>query len=261
MNIFISYRRADTEPVARAVQQKLKQAPDVGRVFLDHDGIKKAENFIKAITRALKRSRACLVLIGPAWRAIDPVSGVSRLDNPEDMVRCEVEQALARCRRVVPVLVGDARMPTADTLPESLRPLTTLNAARLRQEDFEEDMDDVLDAAFGSRRRISRWATPRMTPFRAARLLTYGLLTAAALVVGVGLINRALDLRSPLNDEVRLYDLNRTIQAAVGLEPGSPQHDPASLTIMGLVLFIVFVIGAATPFLFRYIKRAFSRRI
>jgi hypothetical protein len=38
-------------------------------------------------------------------------------------VRIEIESALKRNKLVIPVLVHDARMPSADELPPAIRPL------------------------------------------------------------------------------------------------------------------------------------------
>jgi hypothetical protein len=56
-------------------------------------------------------------------------AGAGRLDNPGDFVRIEIESALAQDKRVIPVLVGETRMPRTDELPEGMKPLATRNAA------------------------------------------------------------------------------------------------------------------------------------
>ena len=55
-----------------------------------------------------------------------------RIDDPTDFVRIEIEAALQRQIPIVPVLVGEARMPMENDLPEPLRPLVFRNAAELR---------------------------------------------------------------------------------------------------------------------------------
>jgi hypothetical protein len=44
--------------------------------------------------------------------------GTRRLDDPDDFVRLELEAALARGIRVIPVLVDRAPLPRSDSLPE-----------------------------------------------------------------------------------------------------------------------------------------------
>ena len=43
--------------------------------------------------------------------------GRRRLDDPHDLIRLEIEAALTRNLRVIPILVDEARMPTAEELP------------------------------------------------------------------------------------------------------------------------------------------------
>ena len=72
-----------------------------------------------------------LALIGPQWLTITDENGQRRLDNPEDYVRLEIETALTRKIRVIPILVDDARMPRANELPPSLAPLVRRNAVEI----------------------------------------------------------------------------------------------------------------------------------
>ena len=46
-----------------------------------------------------------------------------RLDDPDDFVRIEIEAALKRGVRVIPVLIDGAAMPRASDLPDSLKKL------------------------------------------------------------------------------------------------------------------------------------------
>ena len=64
-----------------------------------------------------------LVVIGGWWLTATGEDGRRRLDDPGDFVRLEIEAALARHVRVIPVLVDGARMPRAADLPASLEGL------------------------------------------------------------------------------------------------------------------------------------------
>jgi len=69
-------------------------------------------------------------------------SGRRRLDDPDDLVRIEIETALnAGGLDVVPVLANGARTPRAEELPASLHPLLRRNAAIIRRDpDFHDDV-------------------------------------------------------------------------------------------------------------------------
>jgi hypothetical protein len=69
-------------------------------------------------------------------------------------VRLEVEAALARDVRVIPVLVEDATMPRRKDLPEDLATLARRNAFILRHETFRADaarLAGAIEPILGSR--------------------------------------------------------------------------------------------------------------
>jgi hypothetical protein len=66
--------------------------------------------------------------------------GERRIDNPKDHVRLEIETALKRKIRVIPILVDDAWTPHASELPPTLAPLVRRNAV----EDQAEAMADII---------------------------------------------------------------------------------------------------------------------
>ncbi len=139
--IFVSYRREDSSGHAGRLTQALRdQFPDT-RVFFDLQAIKAGVDFVASLQTALSSSSVLLAVIGPRWLSAQDASGKRRLDDESDFVRLEITTALQRGVNVIPVLVGDAKMPTAADLPEQMRPLATLNALRLSDQswDYEED--------------------------------------------------------------------------------------------------------------------------
>jgi hypothetical protein len=81
-----------------------------------------------------------LVLIGRDWSAVTDSMGTRRLDNPDDWVRVEIEAALQRDIRIIPILVDGAVLPQANDLPLSLRPLTRRQARELSHVSFQSDV-------------------------------------------------------------------------------------------------------------------------
>src|SRR5262249_44913533 len=74
-------------------------------------------------------------------------TGCRRIDDPADYVRMELEYALTRKTTLLPVLVGNAPMPTAIDLPEPIHQLAYLNATHVRADpDFHRDMERVIRA-------------------------------------------------------------------------------------------------------------------
>src|SRR5687768_9962888 len=101
---------------------------DRERVFKDVDSIEPGEDFVERITAAVASCDVLLALIGPQWLTITDENGQRRLDNPEDFVRLEIETALTRKIRVIPILVDEAGS-RANELPPTLAPLVRRNAA------------------------------------------------------------------------------------------------------------------------------------
>jgi len=60
--------------------------------------------------------------------------------QPEDYVRMETETAFNNQRKVVPVLVGSARIPEPSDLAESLQPLLRKHARELSDSRWEYDI-------------------------------------------------------------------------------------------------------------------------
>jgi hypothetical protein len=86
-----------------------------------------------------------LVLIGPQWLTATDSRGRLRLQDQDDLVRLEIEAALERQIRVIPVLIDEAELPARDEVPETLAKLLRRNAARLRHESFRADVQRLVN--------------------------------------------------------------------------------------------------------------------
>lgn len=109
--IFISYRRADSDYPAGWLFERLAEHFGRARVFKDVDSLQPGDDFAEVITTAVSSCSALVAVIGERWLTITDEYGRRRLDNPEDFVRLEIEAALTRGVRVIPVLVNGAGMP------------------------------------------------------------------------------------------------------------------------------------------------------
>jgi hypothetical protein len=83
-------------------------------------------------------------VIGSRWVEAAGPDG-RRLDDPGDFVRLEIEAALTRGVRVIPVLVDGARMPRPDRLPACLAPLARRQAVELSHARFTADLAGLLN--------------------------------------------------------------------------------------------------------------------
>jgi hypothetical protein len=139
-NIFINYRREDTAGHSGRLFDSLS-SHFAGRLFMDVDTLEAGVDFVEAIERAVGSCEALIVVIGREWLTVTDKAGRRRLDDPGDFVRLEVESALARRIRVIPVLVQDAPMPGAEELPPSLARLARRNAIELSDARWAYDAD------------------------------------------------------------------------------------------------------------------------
>ncbi len=147
LGIFISYRRDDSRESVGRIHDYLRQGFEDEHLFLDVDRQAAGEDYRTVIGRALDAAEVVLVVIGVRWLAPAAADGGRRIDDPEDMVRIEIETALARGRRVVPLLVQGAAMPAEAQLPPSLSELAYKTALPVRPDpDFKPDMQKLIAA-------------------------------------------------------------------------------------------------------------------
>src|SRR5881398_1493271 len=144
--LFINYRRDDTAPYAGRLYDRLIAHFGEDQVFIDIDQIEPGEDFVEAINRKVATCDIAIVAIGPNWLRATDASGQRRLDDEEDFVRMEIVAALERKIRVIPVLVGGARMPGRHDLPEALAPLSRRNAIELSETRFHADVNRLIEA-------------------------------------------------------------------------------------------------------------------
>jgi len=137
--IFISYRRDDSAAYAGRLYDSLCAHFGAEQVFMDVDGIKPGEDFVKVLDETEKISSALVVVIGPKWVT-------KRLFDPQDFVYREIVAGLMGNVRVFPVLVGGAHMPQSGDLPEDLAPLARVQALAIRDEAFHADADRLMAA-------------------------------------------------------------------------------------------------------------------
>ena len=118
--MFVSYRREDSIGIAGAyaIGSPVSSVPTT--CIYDIDTIPLGVDFRKHIDRMVADCDVVLVVIGRRWVDAVDEHGQRRLDQPGDFVRLEVEAALRRDIRVVPLLVDGATIPQPHQLPESL---------------------------------------------------------------------------------------------------------------------------------------------
>ena len=149
--VFICYRRDDSAGYAGRLFDRLVAALGRTHVFRDVDDIQPGSDFTDAIRGKIRTADVMLVLIGPRWLTASSADGQRRLDDPNDLVRVEIQTALERNMRVIPVLLPGAVMPGVQDLPLSLAPLAQRHAFEVRDVSFDRDVLHLVGETRGSR--------------------------------------------------------------------------------------------------------------
>ncbi|MCA8993702.1 MAG: TIR domain-containing protein [Planctomycetaceae bacterium] len=161
--VFISYRRADSSGIAGRIYDRLRNEYGEQLVFFDVDSIPAGVRFRDYIRDAIRDCGAIVAIIGRDWLGFSE-NGIRRIDEPDDYVRQEVQFALDNEIPILPILVDDTKMPTADELPVELRPLADCNALKVDTgSDFEVHVGRLLErlgAIVERHRRIPRVSEP-----------------------------------------------------------------------------------------------------
>lgn len=145
LHVFLSYRRRDTADVVGRINESLSRILSEGNVFRDIDKIPPGGDIQKYIDQSISQSDVLLAVIGPQWidllRANDPFNDSANIDY----VGLEIDSALRQNIHIIPVLVGNATMPTETELPDKLKKLSNILGIPVRPDpDFNHDIDRLV---------------------------------------------------------------------------------------------------------------------
>jgi hypothetical protein len=226
--IFISYRRSDTAGYVGRLYPDLVRAFGRDQVFMDIDTLTPGRDFTTALDHAVTTCDVLIALIGPAWLHARDENGNRRLDDPEDWVRQEIAKGLEREDiLVIPVLVGDARMPRPAELPDELKRLTRRQAFSIgdgRRWNFDVNIliAELKDLVKPTRSPIADWI------LRPLNLVATGVLLALTVSLAVVLYAMLTD-DDPSNGEDDLIDgPTAASEVAQNTEASGPISSPES---------------------------------
>lgn len=146
VRVFISYRRQDSAPWSGRLFDSLASRFGVDNVYLDIATIAPGMDFASHIEQALSRSDIVLLVIGPHWlQASYRSDNRRRIDDPEDLVRREIQLALSVGKPLIPVLVGGAEMPPRQALPVEIAQISEFAAHRLDDSRWNRDVEALVE--------------------------------------------------------------------------------------------------------------------
>lgn len=144
--IFISYRRDDSGSPSRRLHDRLSKYFGSSFVFLDVAGIPLGHDFTQVLNKRLTNCEIVIVVIGNHWANTIDSTGRRRLHDPDDFVRLEIEAALHRKIKVIPVLVGGAQMPRVQELPATIISLAYLSGFIIHEHTFDDSVRRLIES-------------------------------------------------------------------------------------------------------------------
>jgi hypothetical protein len=127
-HIFFCHRADEDGPYVARLRAEL--VPQLGQRMSTQD-----VHAVEAVVAGVSRCPQAVVLIGPSWLEVRTPGGLRLLDRPDDEVRVSLVASLALGRPLTALLLGEARLPTREELPEPLAALADLDPVRLATPD------------------------------------------------------------------------------------------------------------------------------
>lgn len=146
IRIVISYRRQDTPGGAGRLRESLAEHFGRENVFLDIDAIPPGVPWRQAIEKTIHECNVLLPVIGVHWLGAADEQGGRRLDDPNDVLRFEIANALRAGVRIIPIQLHGASMPGRDELPDEIAELADYQSIRIDDDDWRDDMRKLVRA-------------------------------------------------------------------------------------------------------------------
>ncbi|MDZ4765180.1 MAG: uracil-DNA glycosylase family protein [Chloroflexota bacterium] len=142
--IFINYRRQDSEGYVGRLYDHLANFFPRDDIFMDIEALLPGVDFVEALEKAVASCEIFLAVIGTQWLEMTDDSGARRLEQWNDFVRIEIALALKHKKLVIPVLIGGAKMPAPDRLPDDITALARRNSFEISHKRFAYDVESLV---------------------------------------------------------------------------------------------------------------------
>lgn len=156
--VFICYRSSDSAEHADRLYELLVERLGSTRVWRVIDEQPHDQEAFEAVAEKIAELDVILVVVGPDWLAAD-ADGRRLIDDPADPVRREIEEAAAHLG-IIPVLVGGARQPELDEVPETLFRVAMVRPVELHENTFEADVEALVERLEIFEERVIDGAVP-----------------------------------------------------------------------------------------------------
>lgn len=153
--VFISYRRDDARGHAVHLHSDLTRHFGADRIFMDTSGIEGGQDFGRVIETRLAGCEVLIAVIGRRWLSLFENTGAEK--GKTDWVLLEIAAALNKKMAIVPVLVDDANVPNEQDLPKALEGFARLQAVRMRDDQWDQDLARLIGILEHSVPEKSKW--------------------------------------------------------------------------------------------------------
>lgn len=157
--IFISYRSSDGKKDAARLAADLNERFGEQLVFYDKQDLVGGSSWRDAINATLGSQPVVLVLITPDLLGAQHPEGGRRVDREDDPIRGELLTARNSGAVIIPLLTDGVQMPASHLLPAPLQFLSEAHARPLRTDDWNADLQRIVDDL-----RAHRIAAPAASP-------------------------------------------------------------------------------------------------
>lgn len=225
--IFISYRVQDTAADTGRLVDSLKQVFYEDQIFMDIEKLEPGVDFRMALSKSLETCDVLFAVIGPDWLG-ENKNGEPRIKDPDDWVRLELETALRRNIRLIPVLMRDATLPAIEEIPESLHPLLNRQTYEISNKRWKYDTDQLIHFL------VQMGFTPKTAnPVRSSqgtdisKWLIFGLFALVVIVLGVLLFDTSNNKDQPRNEVIKnTLSTDTNMQDETGAYTGQGNNNP-----------------------------------
>ena len=142
-DIFISYRRSDSDAAAGRLHQNFADHFGSRRVFMDVDNLEPSDKWEDSIEKALEDCRVGIIVIGRDWMTANSETKRPRLWDDGDFVRREIAVLLEKGTPVIPLLVHGGQLPEAESLPPDLQPLVRFQAQIVNNATWDPVIEEL----------------------------------------------------------------------------------------------------------------------
>lgn len=151
-SVFINYRQGEDNLTVAGLCGTLSSCFGPEKVFMDIRSMPPGTRYPDALRARLDASDVLLAVIGQDWLTrLEQRMTSTRLD----WVRFEISTAIHSGKTIIPVLLDDATLPTADRLPPDLAELAHRQVCQLRWTSLDEDTTRLVATITSQLRRGS----------------------------------------------------------------------------------------------------------